>query len=322
MLYYIHKKELHREEDLHLHFNEFLRSCRESTNLTQDELVSELYYYDDSFASLDGSMLSKWERGVVKPIASKQVTILKYFQDKTQLALPCWSDYSIEESEEKICKVGMKNLLGKSKELILNFPEKMIGTDDLHVLQLRNSDMIDKIINIDLDKGFNHKFTDLLPEHFKEWAQHPSNSFFFCEYKSQFFGLLFTLRLKPDTFEKIMDLEIKEKDLTENDLASFDEMGSNYIISFFAMNEKVASILFIRYYAHLIANQKNIAEVGFATMMDDVRKLSSKMNFKKHAAKALENGLTLETYRNALPNFFATEDVMKMILSKQDCPEA
>jgi len=318
------EKGLYWEKDLHLQFNEYLRKCREDTHLTQDELVSELYYYDDSFVGLNGSTLSKWERGVVKPIASKQVNILKYFQNKTKLALPCWSDYSVEESEEMICKVGMKNLLGKSKELVLNFPEKMIGTDDLRVLQLRNSEMIDKIIdiNIDLDKGFNHKFTDLLPEQFKEWAQHPSNSFFFCEYKTQFFGLLFTLRLKPDTFEKIMDLEIKEKDLTINDLASFDEMGSNYIISFFAMNEKVASMLFIRYYAHLIANQKNIAEVGFATMMDDAKKLSSKMNFKKHVTKKLENGLTLETYRNALPHFFATEDVMKMILSKQDCPEA
>jgi len=306
-----------------LQFNEYLRSCREHAKLTQDQLVNNLYQYDECFSGLEGSTLSKWERGVVKPTVTKQVGILKYFQEQTGLALPCWSSNVAEEVEEMICKAGMKNLLGKSKELVLNFPEKMIGADDLIVLQLRNSEKLNKIIdiNIDFDKGFNHKFTELLPEHFREWALYPSNSFFFCEYKTEFFGLLFTLRLKPEAFEKIINLEIKEKDLTMDDFASYDEMGSNYIISFFAMNEKSATMLFIRYYAHLIANQKNIKEVGFATMMDDAKKLSSKMNFQKHAEMQIENGLTIETYRKRLPDFLATEMVIKMILAKQNCPE-
>jgi len=306
-----------------LQFNEYLRHCRENAGLTQDELVSKLYNFHDRFSGLDSSTLSKWERGVTKPTVAKQVNILKYFQKETTHALPCWSNYAVSEAEEIICKVGMKNLLGKSKELILNFPEKMMGADELIVHQLRHSEMINKIIdiNIDLDKDFNGTFTELLPEDFKDWALHPSNSFFFCEYKEQFFGLLFTLRLKPNTFEKIMNLEIKEKDLTPDDFATFEEMGSNYIISFFAMNEKAASLLFIRYYAHLIANQKVIQEVGFATMMEDAIKLSSKMNFHKHAEIRLDNGRTLETYRNTLPHFLATDKVIKMMLSKQTCPE-
>ena len=217
----------------------------------------------------------------------------------------------------------MHNLLGKSKELVLNFPSKMIGAGDLVVKQLRNSEMIDKVvdINIDLDKGFNHTFTELLPEHFKEWALHPSNSFFVCEYKSQFFGLLFTLRLKPDAFEKIMHHEIKEKDLHTEDFASFEETGNNYIISFFAMNEKAAAMLFIRYFAHLIANQKVIAEVGVATMMEDARKLLKNMNLPHYSDLEIGEGLTLQTYRETLPNFLASEYVLKMILSMQECPE-
>ena len=304
-------------------FNEYLRNCRERSELTQDELVIDLYQYDDMFSGLDSSTISKWERGIVKPIAIKQVSILKYFQTKTGLALPFLGEYGVSKAEENICKTGMKNLLGKSKELVLNFPQKMMGTDDLIVHQLRDSEMIDKVIdiNIDLDKGFNHKFTELLPENFKVWALHPSNSFYFCEYKEQFFGLLFTLRLKPEIFEKVMNLETKEKDLTVDDFATFEEPGSNYIISFFAMNEKVASMLFIRYYAHLIANQQVIEEVGFATMMEDAIKLSSNMNFLKYTQKKLDNGLTLETYRNTLPHFLATDKVIKMILSQQDCPE-
>jgi hypothetical protein len=292
--------------------------------LTQEQLVQELYNYDiESFTGLETSTLSKWERNIIHPQISRQVRIIKYFQTRTNAALPCWEKYSETNAEEMICKAGMRNLLGKSKELVLNFPQKMIGAGDLKLFQLRNSEKIDKIIDItiDLDKGFNHKFSELLPEHFKEWALHPSNSFYVCEYKEQFFGLLFALRLKPEAFRKIIDLEIREKDLKLEDFASFDEMGSTYIISFFAMNEKAATMLFIRYYAHLIANQRTIEEVGVATMMDDARKLLANMHLKEHHSMQLSNGLILQTYKESLSNFLASEYTVRMILSKQDCPE-
>ena len=307
-----------------MYFSDYLRSCREENQLTQEQLVHDLYSYDTkSFVGLDTTTLSKWERGITKPRLAKQVSILKYFQQRSGTALPCLERYSQEEAEEMICEAGMHNLLGKSKELILNFPSKMIGADDLAVLQLRNSEMIDRIIDItiDLDKGFNHKFSQLLPRHFKEWALHPSNAFFVCEYQEQFFGLLFTLRLKPEAFEKIMNHEIREKDLTLEDLASFNEAGSHYVISFFAMNDKAANMLFIRFFAHLIAHQRAIEEVGLATMMEDARKLIKNMNLNHYADLEIGNGLILQTYRETLQNFLACEPVVKMILSKQECPE-
>ena len=307
-----------------MQFNEYLKSCREHNHLTQEQLVHDLYSYDiDTFEALDTGTLSKWERSVTKPKLAKQVSIIKYFQKKTGIALPCWDNYTVNEAEELICKVGMQNLLGKSKELVLNFPSSMIGADDLNVYLLRNSEMIDKVIdiNIDLDKDFNHDTTQFQSEQFKEWALHPSSSFYVCEYNDQFFGLLFTLRLKPEVFERIMDVEIEEKDLTMDDFASFEEMGCNHMISFFAMSEKAASMLFIRYYAHLIANQKVIAEVGLATMMEDTKKFIRNMNLHYHGSKSFTEDLKLQTYRETLSNFLATEKVVKMILSKQECPE-
>ena len=308
----------------HLQFNEYFRSCRAHSHFTQEQLVQNLYVYDvENFEGLDTNTVSKWERGITKPKLSKQVKILQYFQSITKSALPCWEKYSQHEVETRICKVGMQNLLGKSKELILNFPSKMIAADNLRVTQLRESDAIDRIIgiNVEMDKGFNQGSSGLLPEDFKEWALHPFNSFFICEYKDQFFGLLFTLRLKPEIFEKVISLELKEKEIVEDNLAAMDEIGSNYIISFFAMNEKAASMLFLRYFAHLIANQKVIEEVGVATMMDDGRKLLKNMNFRYHTSQTVDTDQELRTYRETLPNFLASEQVLKMTLAKQECPE-
>ncbi len=87
------------------------------------------------------------------------------------------------------------------------------------------------------------------------------------------------------------------------------------------MNQKAATMLFIHYYAHLIANQKVIDQVGVATMMDDAKKLLCNMHLQKHNSMELDNGLTIETYRQTLPNFLASEYTVKMILSKQECPK-
>ena len=309
---------------MHVQFNEYLKSCRENLALTQEELVQKLYSFDIiSFESLEASTLSKWERGLIQPKLGKQVSIIQYFQTVTGLALPCWQHYSADEAEEMICTIGMHNLLGKSKTLVLNFPSNTLQTDDLSIYHLRNSEMVDKVldINMDLDKNFNHDSTGLTSEQLKTWALHPTNSFFVCKYLDQFFGLLFTVRLKQEIFSKMMNCEMVEKELTINDFASFHEVGSNYIFSFFAMNEKAASVLFIHYYAHLIANQRVIKEVGIATMMEDAKKLIESMHLKFYKSILLDKNMTLQTYRETLPNFLTSEKVVKMILSKQDCPQ-
>ena len=223
-----------------------------------------------------------------------------------------------------ICESGMRNLLGNSKELILNYPSKMMGAGDLIVSPLRSMEKIDKIIDIhlELDKGFHHRFNGLGSAQLESWALHNSNSFYGCEYKGEFFGLLFALRLKPEAFEKMMNFEMREKDLKNEDFASFEEQGSNLLLSFFAMNDKAASLLFIRYYAHLIAHQKIIENVGLVLIMEDAKRLLGKMNLTHSASFDRGEESKLESYRETLSNFLACEYVVKMILSPApSCPE-
>ncbi len=307
-----------------MHFSTYLKLCREKSGLTQEKLVSELYIHDmDNFKYLDNSMLSKWERNFAEPKVLKQVSIIKFFQKRIGGALPCWDGYSIDDVEEMICKAGMEHLLGKSKKLVLNFPSDVMHTKNLRIFQLHDSNMFDKVINInmDLDKSFNHNMTHVKSTQFKKWALHPSSSFFVCVYKDEFFGLLFTLRLKPEVFEKIMNLEMHENELTENDFASFHEMGCNFMISLFAMNEKAASVLFIRYYAHLIAHQNMISEVGYATMLEDTKKLLGSMNFFHCTSEPITKDFELQTYRMTLSSFLACENVVKTILFGAECSE-
>ena len=292
--------------------------------LTQEQLVHNLYSYSiEHFKSLDTRTLSKWERGDTKPKASKQVSIIKYFQVKTGVALPCWTEYSIDEAESQICKAGMGNLIGKSKKLIYDFPSEMMSVDDINVYPVRNFDNMDALIenNMHLHQSSNHESSQLSREQFREWAIHPDNLFLACEHKGTFLGLLFTARVKAEILNKIVNFEMKKNEVTENDFASFDEEGSMMLLSFFALNHKVATLLFIRLYAHLIANQKSIVDIGGITNSDEAKKLVSNMNLQYQNSMTTEDNVKITGYKQSLSNVLASEYSVKMLLSKQECPE-
>ena len=88
-------------------------------------MVQELYSFDiNSFEGLDTVALSKWESGTTRPKTSRQIAIMKYFQQLTGVKLPSWKGYNDDEIEDLICNVGMKNLLGKNKQFVSGFPSQ------------------------------------------------------------------------------------------------------------------------------------------------------------------------------------------------------
>lgn len=305
-----------------MQFNEYLKTCRERYNLTQEELVQELYNTDDEFSGLNTGTLSRWERSATQPSLSKQVGIIKVLQNYNNTVFPCFEELDDEEIENSICKVGIHNLLGNNKKLVLNFLSNVIQVDDMSIIHVRHAENINQILTMPhaLDKELTNNFSILEDKHFKTWALHPSNLFLISEYEGQFLGMLFTLRLKPEVFEKIMNFEMKEEDITVEDFASFEENGCNYILSFFSSNEKSASLLFLRYYAHLIANQKVISDVGALTILDDGRKLINRLNLK-HLKEMQVNEGHLSSHRAILSEVLINEAVLKMIFQKQECPE-
>jgi len=164
--------------------------------MTQEELVAALYRFDEAtFEHLDAVTLSRWERGTTKPDTSKQLSIIKYFQQYTGEALPCWYGYSVEEIEDQICAAGVKNLFSKSKELILNFPSSLMKVDDLIVYPIHDIKKAHPLfeLNMDLYLTHNHYYSMLTLENFEAWAMHPANLFLACEYKESFVGLFFSV---------------------------------------------------------------------------------------------------------------------------------
>ena len=287
-------------------------------------MVQELYSFDiDSFEGVDTAAFSKWESGTTRPKTSRQIAIMKYFQQLTGIKLPCWEGYSADEIEDLICNVGMKNLLGKNKQFVSGFPSQNMNVENMNIHLLRNFDNMDTLleVNMDLHQDVNHPSTQISLEQFKEWSLHPSSFFIACEYKGVFLGLFFSIKLKQQVFDDIVDFKMKKSDITVDDFALPDEPGCISILSFYALNAKAATLLFVRYYAYLISNQNVITEIGGVTMQDEAGKIVKSMNLDYHSSMIAEDGIKIKSYRQTLSNVFASENVVKMLFMKQECPE-
>ena len=161
-------------------FNEYLKSCRHKYKLTQEELVQEFYNYDENFIGVDTRTLSRWEAAQTKPSTDRQLRIVKYFGTRSSKILSCVDTEDKQEIESHICKIGIKNLIGSSKEHILNFPTKSFKVEDISITHIRSAEHIDDVLQMPYsvienltDNVYNLSFEDI-----KEWALHPSNLFF------------------------------------------------------------------------------------------------------------------------------------------------
>ena len=302
-----------------MEFYKYIKRCRKKNHITQEELVSSLCTYDrENFENLDTVTLSRWERDHTKPNTHKQLGIIKYFQSISDEALPCWDQYTSKEVEDLICTVGIQNVLSKPKQLILNFPSTMMSIDDVHVYPIVDMEKAKNLfaLNMDLHCATNHPYTQITLEQFESWAAFPCTLFLAAEYKGSFVGLFFSLRVKEHIFQKIINMEMKNSEIKESDFAQKNEVGSIILLSFYAINQKVASMLFVRHYAYLIANQKIINEIGVSTVLEEVQKTVENMNLEHFKSKKMKDSTKVEVYKATLGKVLASEYVVKMIFSE------
>ncbi len=301
-------------------FGIYLKTCRERYNFTQEELVQKLYAFNDLFKGLDISTLSRWERNTTRPNTEKQIQILKFFQTQSGRILSCFEEDEDHSIEEKLCKIGVKNLLGRSKKHILNAPTSFFNIKYASIKHIHQAKDIDKALAMPYSTilGLTNNAYKLSYQTIKEWALNPNNFFIYAQYHEEFAGMFFSLRLKPKVFHSLLDFKTEFKDLTADDFASFDEMGCDMPFTFFAHNDKISSLLIISNYAHLIANQTNIKEVGSITLLNAAKKLLQNINLKHYNTIESKEG-NLDSYVEKLENVLINESVLKMLFQKEEC---
>jgi transcriptional regulator with XRE-family HTH domain len=301
-------------------FNDYLKACRARYDLTQERLVRELYAYDDAFSGLDVRTLSRWETAQTQPPMAKQVLIVRFFRRYSSHLFPCF--YGRERIEDELCRAGIYNLLGKSKSHIFNLPENSFEIDNTVIRHVRSYDDIDAVLKVPhaITEAITERFYAITPGMLKAWALHPGSLFLFAENATQILGMLTVLRLKPERFDEVLAFDKAIVTLDEKDFAGPEEEACLLLLPSYAYNEQVASLLLLRFYAHLIAHQDLIREVGGPAVLDGGRKLAQKMHLEHTSDKEIA-GRRVSAYRASLERMLINEAVLRMIFQKEECPE-
>jgi transcriptional regulator with XRE-family HTH domain len=305
-----------------MEFSYYLKTCRRRYRLTQEELVAELYAEDpELFRGLDASKLSKWERGVSQTSFQKMAAILRLFQRHSGHPLPCLEVRTPEAVERKLCEQAMQHLLGTPpKSLVVDLGMHRLQAEHFHILPLRQFDRMDELLELhqNLHENLAPPHDRLSLEQLREWALHPESLFYVVLYKHTFLGLFFALRLRPERFEALMDFSLARPQLRTEDLARAGDEASILLLSLFALDSRVATLLLMRLYAHLIAHQDRIRELGLSTSLTEIERLVDRMELRVYRSRKVGE-LTHVSYRNDLFNLLSNETAMRLLFPKESC---
>jgi transcriptional regulator with XRE-family HTH domain len=292
-----------------LEFGKYLKHCRISNDLTQDELVVELSIFDDIFHNLDARTLSRWENLNTTPSAKKQVSIVKYFKQFSDHLFPCIDFLKI--SEKGIDQKYLKSFIENSKDHIINFPANIYDIEDLKIINISETDRKDYFLEISytIFNGLTNGYYKIKLEHFKEWSSFDNNRFFIAESNGQFLGMLYLCNLKLDVYNAIIEFKKHVSSININDFASIDEKGGLLFISFFAYNEIISNLLFTKYYSYLLANHNNIKYIGSIPVLKGGQKVLKSIHLKETNIEHKE----LKSYSATLEEALLNEDVFKII---------
>jgi len=308
-----------------MEFGQYLKKCRKEYGLTQDQLVEALYAMDpELFGSLDASALSKWERGVSQTSFHKMGMMLRLFQKLGDTPLPCIEEREPELVEKGFCEEAMHYLIGTPpKHLVIDLQMNRLGAQHFSVIPLRHFDRMDELLEIhqNLHENLVPSYNRLRIEQLKAWALHPESLFFVVLYKHTLLGLFFSIRLRTECFDDLMSFRKMRRELSVEDFAREDEAASILLLSFFSLDSRVASLLLMRLYAHLVAHQNRIREVGLATSLPELERMVERMNLRVHGSKKID-GTTHIAYRNDLFNLLSNETAMRLLFPKEACRES
>jgi hypothetical protein len=198
-----------------------------------------------------------------------------------------------------------------------------LGAEHFSILPLRHFERMEELLEIhqNLHENLVPPYNRLEIDRLREWAFHPESLFYVVLYKRTLLGLFFSVRLRPERFGALMEFRISRRELSVEDFAGEGEEASILLLSLFALDSRVASLLMMRFYAHLIAHQKSIRDVGLSTSLREIERLVERLDLRVHRSRKID-GITHVAYRNNLFNLLSGETAMRLLFPKSECPEA
>ncbi|HHO65948.1 MAG TPA: XRE family transcriptional regulator [Epsilonproteobacteria bacterium] len=247
-----------------------LRQYRDLQDLTQMELVNALIEYSDKFNGLNIVTLSRWETETTKPGLKKRQTLLKFLFSKGCFANTTCRNM-IKERYGYLQEDLEKTFDRQFKHLIGNFPESDSFEYTIHTLKDHPEKALYFELIVEIEQA-SHP-TDCLynatPQILEKWCEHPASFAIVCESRRQHAGHYILLKLKSSVADDIVHHQRSLFSITMDDFCDVEEKGTYLALTLFSRSGKVAALLNIEHYIHLIEQMNHIEKIVIFSRRED-----------------------------------------------------
>ena len=279
-------------------------------HLSQEEFVDSLYDFDSNFKSLTVNTLSRWERGVNIPSDKNKSRIILACQNINGAIYPYLKKGGQEVIQQAFDKPAISKALGNNNKEILNFPNNILNPNSFTIWNIHEAEKPDDLISYayDLFVNDNDKFLDITKEVFTTWLLHPNNFCLVVSSNGQFMGVMISLCLKREPFEKLINLDMVLTNIDQEHFSTCQDNGSSLPLFMHASNTESAAYLISYYYTRLIDKQNSIDEVGMFTFKRQTAKFSKKLNLEIFKEKE-----GVASYKASLSQVLSSGLILKML---------
>ncbi len=297
---------------------DYVQKCREELDWTQHDLAQALYIWNDEFfGGIDTATISKWERGVTAPPMPRLQALIHFFQERSGLSVPCMELKDEESVTAELIGVDVAKVLGRPRQIVAQSPLEIDFSRGFRLESLRGHPRASDILELSalIIDASNPKFSRVSAQTLDRWMEYPANLFQVLSYKGSILGLLFTLRLKPESFDEILIFQRRREELTHEDFQSEEEPASLYFLAYYALSPQVGTALLARLYAHMIAHQRTLREFGLVSPIPEAHRIAENMGLRQSATIESDPGPLL-AYRGDLSTVLASPPVLKSLFRK------
>ena len=264
---------------------DYICQRRDERGLSQEQLVTELMLFDTDFEGVDAQTLSRWERGKVSPNILRQILIMHFFGDDPK-ALLSDDDFEIKQLPCKLNYLkfirqhsGLPNGLGDHPyaDRSQQFVRRNKFVCDLDQLGRR---IVAYHNNLSHGRdSWGPAFIDFIMAHEATFVL----GYWIDEVIS---GHTLMIRLKPGILDKILRYELKETDLSIDDLADWDSPCELYNLSSYAGTTDIHMDAMAQM-TKLMMYDEQILAMGSKSRTDFSVRFSDMVSAKRQAVGAL-----------------------------------
>ena len=296
-------------------FGKILYQCRHEHQQTQLQFIVEISQFNEEFSALTPVTLSRWENGTTETSLYRKRLILKYFRTKGFLDIePCRS--LIRERYTVLYTPLSKIFEHNYESLIHNLPKLRIGLDDYDKFSLaecQDHHRLQHIIDIEIASHAPLYYKSTATQ-LKKLASHSESYTLVIEKNRQHLGHFMMYKLKPERSEKLIKYQLKEFQLTLEDLSQPHEIGDYYIHALYGVNPMIASILNVDTYLYLFDNIDTINDIViFSSRRDGIRLAKAYGIEVAYTGEDLHYGISWSGMRSSVDDILFSDTVLKLV---------